>query len=156
VTYTTPTATFAVPGSPQVENLQGLLSATPAKGGEQNNAELIFENCRVPMANMIGEWNKAYAQVRSKMRMGNAYAGASTLGVGWAAFERALEYAKIRVQGAMPIIRHANIAIKLAEMYTELRAGQLMVRKGCWQADHPEHFDPMLARSIKPFCSEFP
>ncbi len=54
----------------------------------------------------------------------------------------------------MPIIRHANIAIKLAEMYTELRAGQLMVRKGCWQADHPEHFDPMLARSIKPFCSE--
>jgi alkylation response protein AidB-like acyl-CoA dehydrogenase len=158
VHYTDGLTAFAVPRDlPGVENLQGFtIGRIFDKVGERlgNNAELIFENCRVPMANMLGEWNKAYAQVRSRMRMGNAYAGASTLGVGWAAFERALEYAKIRVQGAMPIIRHANIAIKLAEMYTELRAGQLMVRKGCWQADHPEHFDPMLARSIKPFCSE--
>ena len=71
-----------------------------------------------------------------------------------AAFEKALEYSKIRVQGAVPIIQHANIAIKLAEMYTGLRAGQLMIRKGCWQVDHPEHYDPVFARCIKPFCSE--
>jgi alkylation response protein AidB-like acyl-CoA dehydrogenase len=142
---------------PGVENLPGFtIGRVFDKIGERlaGNAELIFENCRVPKGNMLKEWNKAYTQVRPGFRMSNSYAGASTVGVGWAAFERALEYTKIRVQGAMSIIRHANIAIKLAEMYTELKAAQLMVRKGCWQVDHPEHFDPMLARSIKPFCSE--
>jgi acyl-CoA dehydrogenase len=149
---------FIVPRDlPGVENLPGFtIGRIFDKIGERlaSNAELIFENCRVPLGNMLKEWNKAYAQVRPSFRMSNAYAGASTLGVGWAAFERALEYSKIRVQGAVPIIQHANIAIKLAEMYTELKAAQLMVRKGCWQVDNPEHFDPMLARSIKPFCSE--
>jgi len=149
---------FIVPRDlPGVANLPGFtIGRIFDKIGERlaSNSELIFENCRVPMANMLREWNKAYTQVRPGFRMSNAYAGASTLGVGWAAFEKALEYAKIRVQGAMPIIRHANIAIKLAEMYTELKAAQMMVRRGCWQVDHPEHFDPMLARSIKPFCSE--
>jgi len=149
---------FIVPRDlPGVENLPGFsIGRIFDKIGERlaSNSELIFENCRVPMANMLREWDKAHTQVRAGFRMSNAYAGASTLGVGWAAFEKALEYAKVRVQGAMPIIRHANIAIKLAEMYTELKAAQLMVRKGCWQVDHPEHLDPIVARAIKPFCSE--
>jgi len=149
---------FIVPRElPGVDNLPGFtIGRIFDKVGERlaSNSELFFENCRVPMANMLGEWNKAYTQVRPGMRMGNAYAGASTLGVAWTAFEKALEYAKTRVQGAVPIIQHANIAIKLGEMYNELRAGQLMIRKGCWQVDHPEHFDPIFARSIKPFCSE--
>ncbi len=149
---------FIIPRDlPGVENLPGFtIGRVFNKIGERlaSNSELIFDNCRVPMTSMLKEWNKAYAQVRSGFRMSNSYAGASTLGVGWAAFERALEYAKVRIQGAMPIIKHANIAIKLAEMYTELKAAQMMVRRGCWQVDHPEHFDLMLARSVKPFCSE--
>jgi alkylation response protein AidB-like acyl-CoA dehydrogenase len=149
---------FVIPRDlPGLENLPGFtIGRVYDKIGERlaGNAELIFENCRVPMANMLWGWNTARKNATWALRFSNAYAGASTLGVGWAAFEKALEYTKVRVQGAMPIIRHANIAIKLAEMYTELKAGQLMVRRGCWQADHPEHFDPMLARSIKPFCSE--
>jgi alkylation response protein AidB-like acyl-CoA dehydrogenase len=149
---------FIIPRDlPGVENLPGFtIGRVFDKMGERlaSNSELIFENCRVPMTSMLKEWNKAYTQVRPGFRMSNSYAGASTLGVGWAAFERALEYAQIRVQGAMPIIKHDNIAIKLAEMYTELKAAQMMVRRGCWQVDHPEHFDPMLARSVKPFCSE--
>ncbi len=143
-----------IPGLP---NLPGFaIGRVYDKIGERlaGNAELIFENCRVPMANMLWEWNTAWQNAPRVLRQSNAYAGASTLGVGWAAFEKALDFAKVRVQGAVPIIQHANIAIKLAEMYTRLRAGQLLIRKGCWQADRPEHFDPMLARSIKPFCSE--
>lgn len=149
---------FVIPRDlPGVENLPGFtIGRVYDKIGERlaGNAELIFENCRVPMANMLWGWNTARKNAAWALRFSNAYAGASTLGVGWAAFEKALEYTKVRVQGAMPIIRHANIAIKLAEMYTELKAGQLMVRRGCWQADHPQNFDPMLARSVKPFCSE--
>jgi alkylation response protein AidB-like acyl-CoA dehydrogenase len=142
---------------PGVNNLPGFtIGRVYNKIGERlaGNAELIFENCRVPMAHMLWEWNTAMQNVARVLRQSNAYAGASTLGVGWAAFDKALEYAKVRIQGAVPIIQHANIAIKLAEMYTNLKAAQLLLRKGCWQADRPEHFDPMLARSVKVFCSE--
>ena len=110
--------------------------------------------CRVPMANMMFDWDTAWKEVPKVLRQSNAYAGASTLGVAWAAFERALEYAQVRVQGAVPIIQHANIAIKLGEMYTWLKAAQNMVRRGCWQADNPEYFDPMLAKTAKAFCSQ--
>ena len=158
VPFTQGMTTFIVPRDlPGVPNLPGFtLGRVYDKIGERlaGNAELIFENCRVPLDNMLGEWHKAYEQVVPGFRMSNAYAGASTLGVGWAALERALEYTKVRIQGAMPIIQHANIAIQLADMYTNLKAAQLMVRKGCWQADHMESYDPLLARSIKPFCSE--
>lgn len=149
---------FIVPRDlPGVKNYPGFtIGRVYDKIGERlaGNAKLIFENCRVPMAKMVWRWNTAMQNVPKVLRQSNAYAGASTLGVGWGAYEKALEYTKVRIQGAMPIIQHANIAIKLAEMYTELKAAQLVLRKGCWQADRPEHFDPMLARSIKPFCSE--
>ena len=118
------------------------------------NAELIFENCRVPMEDMIFEWNTSLKSIATVLRQSNAYAGASALGVGWAAFERAVENCKTRIAGCVPIIEHANIAIELAEMYASLKAAQFMVRYGCWQADKPELFDPMLAKSIKPFCSD--
>lgn len=149
---------FLIPRDlPGVDNLEGFrVTRVYDKIGERlaGNGELTFEDCRVPMDNMIFEWNTALRDWSKTCPQSNAYAGASVLGVGWAAFERALEYAQIRVQGVKPIIKHANISIKLAEMYAALQAAQAMVRKGCWIADNPEHFDLRLARSIKPFCSK--
>ena len=149
---------FIVPRDlPGVPNIPGFtIGRVYDKIGERlaGNAELIFENCRVPMANMLWEWDTAWRNGPKVLRQSNAYAGASTLGVGWAAFDKALEYAKVRVQGGVPIIQHANIAIKLGEMYARLRAAQLMLRRGCWQADHLEHFDPIFSKTIKAFCSE--
>lgn len=149
---------FIVPRDlPGVDNFEGFtVGRVYDKIGERlaGNAELIFQDCRVPVANMIFDWNTALRDWVKISPQSNAYAGASTLGVGWAAFDRALEYAQMRVQGVKPIIQHANISIKLADMYASLVAAQTMVRRGCWQADHPEHFDLRLARSIKPFCSK--
>jgi alkylation response protein AidB-like acyl-CoA dehydrogenase len=149
---------FVIPRDlPGVDNLPGFrVGRVYDKIGERlaGNAELIFEDCRVPMVNMMFDWDTAWKEVPKVLRQSNAYAGASTLGVAWAAFERALEYTQVRVQGAVPIIQHANIAIKLGEMYTWLKAAQNMVRRGCWQADNPEHFDPMLAKTAKAFCSQ--
>ena len=149
---------FAVPRElPEVECPKGFTTGrVHDKIGERlaGNAELIFENCRIPMEDMLWEWNTAWKNVPRVLRHSNAYAGASTLGIGWTAFEMALEYSKTRIQGCVPIIEHANIAIHLGEMYSRLRAAQLMVRMGCWQADHPEHFDPHIAAMIKPFCAE--
>ena len=149
---------FVIPRDlPGVDNFPGFrIGRVYDKIGERlaGNAEMIFEDCRVPMGNMLFEWNTAWQEVGKVLRQSNAYAGASTLGVGWAAFERALEYSQVRIQGAVPIIQHANIAIQLGEMYTWLKAAQNMVRRGCWQADNPEHFDVLLAKTVKCFCSQ--
>ena len=149
---------FLVPRDlPGVDNFEGFtVTRVYDKIGERlgGNGELTFENCRVPMENMLFEWNTALRDWSATSPQSNAYAGASVLGVGWAAFERALEYSQMRIQGVKPIIKHANIAIKLADMYASLMAAQMMVRRGCWIADNREHFDLRLARSIKPFCSK--
>lgn len=149
---------FIVPRDlPGVENFPGhSIGRVYDKIGERlaGNADQEFVNCRVPIENMLWEWDTAWANAPMVLRQSNAYAGASTLGVGWAAFEKALEYSQMRVQDMVPIINHANISIKLADMYASLRAAQMMVRRGCWQADHPEYFDPMIAKSVKPFCAE--
>ncbi|MBW1941725.1 MAG: acyl-CoA dehydrogenase family protein [Deltaproteobacteria bacterium] len=149
---------FIVPRDlPGVDNFEGFrVGRVYDKIGERlaGNAELIFEDCRVPVANMVAGWNTALRDWVQISPQSNAYAGASTLGVGWAAFDRALEYSQMRIQGVKPIIKHANISIKLADMYASLVSAQMMVRRGCWQADHPEYFDLRLARSIKPFCSK--
>jgi len=140
-----------------VDNLNGFrVTRVYDKMGERlgGNGELTFEDCRVPKKNMIFEWNTALRDWSKTCPQSNAYAGASVLGVGWAAFEKALEYSQTRVQGLKPIIKHANIAIKLADMYQSLMAAQMMVRRGCWIADNYEYFDLRLARSIKPFCSK--
>ncbi len=149
---------FIVPRDlPGVEDCPGhRIGRVYDKIGERlaGNADQEFENCRVPMENMLWDWDTAWANAPMVLRQSNAYAGASTLGVGWAAFEKALEYSQMRVQDMVPIINHANISIKLADMYCSLRAAQMMVRRGCWQADHPDKFDPMIAKSVKPFCAE--
>ncbi|MBW2207346.1 MAG: acyl-CoA dehydrogenase family protein [Deltaproteobacteria bacterium] len=149
---------FIVPRDlPGVEDCPGhRIGRVYDKIGERlaGNADQEFENCRVPMENMLWDWDTAWANAPMVLRQSNAYAGASTLGVGWAAFERALEYSQMRVQDMVPIINHANVSIKLADMYCSLRAAQMMVRRGCWQADHPDKFDPMIAKSVKPFCAE--
>ncbi|MFH1620366.1 MAG: acyl-CoA dehydrogenase family protein, partial [bacterium] len=118
------------------------------------NAELIFENCRVPKENMMWEWNEAFRNVPKLARQSNAYAAASALGVARAAFEKALEWAKTRVQGGKLIIEHPNIAIELGDMWLQIEAARLLIWKAAWAADHPEHFDPKLARSPKILASE--
>ena len=89
------------------------------------NAELIYEDCRVPDANRLLEINEG----RGNKRMGIASfndeeLSANALGIAQAAFEHALEHARNRVQGGKPIIEHQAIAIKLADMYMRLEAGR--------------------------------
>ncbi len=87
VPFTQGMTTFIVPRDlPGVPNLPGFtIGRVYDKIGERlaGNAELIFENCRVPLANMLGEWHKAYEQVVPGFRMSNAYA-AGPARWGWA------------------------------------------------------------------------
>jgi alkylation response protein AidB-like acyl-CoA dehydrogenase len=101
--------------------------------------ELVFTNCRVSAGDVLakpgaGPWPGEAAG------RGSPQAAAMNIGVGRAAFEAAVEYAKLRVQGAKPIIQHQAIGTILAKAATKLEVARNMVRNAAWAADHPEAY----------------
>ncbi len=104
------------------------------------NGTFHFENCRVPATNLlVGEGQ--FARVRGEFMPGSkAEAAATVLGVGRAAYEYALQYAKQRVQGGKPIVQQQAVAMMLAQMAMRLDAARTQIWKAAWLADrkHPE------------------
>lgn len=99
------------------------------------NGTFHFEDCRVPAANLLaGEG--LMSRLRAEYMWGSkAEAAATVLGVGRAAFEYALGYAKRRVQGGKPIVEQQAVAMMLAQMAMKLDAARLQVWKAAWLAD---------------------
>jgi alkylation response protein AidB-like acyl-CoA dehydrogenase len=120
------------------------------------NAELIYENCRVPDANRLLEVNEG----RGNKRMGIASfndeeLSANALGIAQAAFEHALEHARNRVQGGKPIIEHQGIALKLADMYMRLEACRSYLFKVvASEKEHGGDFEAASKQLLKTFATE--
>ena len=117
-------------------------------------SEMMYENVRVPRENIIGKPRKTVEPTRRYARSSNAYAAACALGVGRAAYEAALEYAKTRIQCGKPIIEHQAVGGMLADMYAHLKAGRLFYMEAAWRADRPEYYDPKCHAMAKVFCCE--
>jgi alkylation response protein AidB-like acyl-CoA dehydrogenase len=63
---------------------------------------------------------------------------ALALGIGRAAYEAALDYAKLRVQGGRPIVQHQAIGAKLAAIAIRLEVARASVWRAAWASDHPD------------------
>jgi alkylation response protein AidB-like acyl-CoA dehydrogenase len=94
---------------------------------------VTFNQCNVPAENLL-----APSDMRRTQRRGVALTAAVNLGPGRAAFEAAITYAKLRVQGARPIIQHQAIGTKLAGIAISLEAARNLIWKAAWALDHPE------------------
>jgi len=117
------------------------------KMGERlaNNAELVFQDCFIPDANVVGEVGKSAAVFADFSPQSNAYAGASVLGVAVALYLKAVEWAKVRVQGGKPLIGHDGIRAQLGEMRMLIDASRSYIHRAAWLADHREQgWDPTL------------
>lgn len=127
------------------------------KMGERlaNNAELVFQDCFVPDANVVGEVGKS-AEVFAKFSpMSNAYAGASVLGVAVALYEKAVAWASERVQGGRKLIEHDGIRAQLGEMRMLIDASRAYIHRAAWLADHRDQgWDPTLAILPKAMASQ--
>lgn len=99
-----------------------------------------LENCRIPAKNiLLGEGK--LIELRSKYMPGSkAEAAATVLGVGRAAYEYALNYAKNRKQGGQMIIEHQAVSLMIAKMVMLLDGARLQIWKAAWLADnhHPD------------------
>ena len=85
-------------------------------------AELVFENCRVPVANRIGEEDTGVKIVMSGLDLERAMIAPICLGISERALELALEYAQTRQQFGQPIANFQMIRAKLADMYVWVEA----------------------------------
>jgi acyl-CoA dehydrogenase len=102
-------------------------------------ARLVFEDCRVPAKQLLGEEGRAeHIMAADAMRRATPETCALNLGVGRAAYEAALDYTKLRWQGGRKIVEHEAIGLMLADMAVRLEAARNLVWKSAWQLDHPE------------------
>ena len=100
--------------------------------------EVAFKDCRAPAGNLLGDDAAALLTGADAPGRGNPLAQAINLGIGRAAYEAALDYAHLRVQGGRPLIEHQAIATKLAETAIRLEVARSAVWQAAWASDHPE------------------
>lgn len=88
--------------------------------------ELIFENCRVPKANILGKVGDGFIQAMKVLDGGRISIASLSVGIAKGAFEAALKYSKEREQFGKAISAFQGIAFKLADMATEIEAAELL------------------------------
>jgi alkylation response protein AidB-like acyl-CoA dehydrogenase len=118
-----------------------------------DTAQILFENCRVPAANLIGEEGAGYKIALSGLEGGRIGIAAQSLGMARAAYEAALSYARERVAFGQPIFQHQAVQFRLADMATQLEAARQLIHHAAALKDAGE---PCLkqAAMAKLFASE--
>ncbi len=115
------------------------------------SGELVLSDCRVPGDALVGA-----ASIGRRPPVAEAI----NLGIGRAAYEAALDYAKLRVQGGRRLIEHQAIGTRLAEIAVRLEAARAMIWQAVWASDHPNADaercldDLPLASAVRVFTAE--
>lgn len=94
-------------------------------------AEMIFDNCRIPDANRLGEVGSGFKQSMKILDGGRISIAALSLGIARGAYEASKQYAQERYQFDQPIANFQGIAFKLADMAAEIEAAELLVQQAC-------------------------
>lgn len=94
-------------------------------------AEMIFDNCRVPDENRLGDVGDGFHQAMKVLDGGRISIASLSLGIAKGAHEAAVQYAKERHQFNQPIASFQGISFKLADMATEIAAADLLTLQAC-------------------------
>jgi alkylation response protein AidB-like acyl-CoA dehydrogenase len=105
----------------------------------QPTRQVIFENCKVPTTNRIGEEGHGFKFAMSGLDGGRINIGACSVGAAWAALDKARQYALERKAFGRAIGDFQTLQFKLADMATELEAARLMIYRA---ADAIDRADP--------------
>ena len=94
--------------------------------------EIIFEDCRVPKANLLGSLGDGFKIAMMTLDGGRNGIAAQAVGIAQGALDAAIDYAKQRVQFGKPIAAQQGIGFKLAEMATNVEAARLLTYQAAW------------------------
>lgn len=96
--------------------------------------ELVFNNCRIPAGNLLGEEGQGFKIAMKTLDGGRIGIAAQALGIAQGAFEAATSYARERKQFDQAIYNFQGVLFKLADMATEIEAARLLVYQAAWRA----------------------
>ena len=96
--------------------------------------ELVFDNCRIPLGNLLGEEGSGFKVAMKTLDGGRIGIAAQALGIAQGAYEAALDYARERKQFDQPIASFQAVQFKLADMATEIDAARLLVYRAAFMA----------------------
>lgn len=99
-------------------------------------ASIIFEDCWVPDANLLGEQGRGFVNSMQILDGGRISIAALALGIAQGAYESALKYAQERKQFGQPIFDFQGIQFKLADMATQIDAARLLIMRAAWLKDN--------------------
>jgi alkylation response protein AidB-like acyl-CoA dehydrogenase len=107
-----------------------------------DTAELIFEDCRVPATNLIGESEgRGLQQILAGLELGRINIAARGVGLARACLEESLAYAQQRQSFGKPIGEHQSIQIKLADMATRVESARLLTESAARAFDTGDRCD---------------
>ncbi|HWM41545.1 MAG TPA: acyl-CoA dehydrogenase family protein [Burkholderiales bacterium] len=118
-----------------------------------DSAELVFDNFRVPAANLIGGENQGFYCAVSGLELGRINVAARGAGIAKAALDESVRYAQLRKTFGKPIAQHQAIQLKLGEMATRVEAARLLIEHAARAYDAGQRCD-MEAGMAKYFASE--
>jgi alkylation response protein AidB-like acyl-CoA dehydrogenase len=118
-----------------------------------NTGELLFDDCRIPAENLLGEEGAGDKLFLKTLDGGRIGIGAMALGLAQAAYEAASAYAKERRQFDRPIGSFQGVAFMIADMATQIDAARLMVYRAAWLKDQGKPYTTEAAMA-KLFASE--
>lgn len=116
-------------------------------------AEMIFEDCRIPEENILGNIGDGFIQAMKVLDGGRISIAALSLGIAKGAYEAALKYSKEREQFGQPISNFQAIAFKLADMATKIEAAELLIQESCDLKDKGKNVNKVSAMA-KYYASE--
>jgi alkylation response protein AidB-like acyl-CoA dehydrogenase len=121
---------------------KGMKGFSPAKKENKlglrasETASVIFEDCFVPDANLLGEEGMGFVNAMQILDGGRISIAALAIGIAQGAYESALRYSKERQQFGKPISEFQAIQFKLADMATQIDAARLLMYRAAWMKDN--------------------
>ncbi|HDR7792659.1 TPA: acyl-CoA dehydrogenase AcdA [Bacillus luti] len=94
--------------------------------------EIIFEDCRIPVENLLGEEGQGFKIAMQTLDGGRNGIAAQAVGIAQGALDASVEYARERHQFGKPIAAQQGIGFKLADMATDIEAARLLTYQAAW------------------------
>lgn len=107
--------------------------------------ELVFENCRIPVANLLGKEGDGFKVAMKTLDGGRIGIASQALGIAQGALDVAVNYARERKQFDSPICRFQGVQFQLADMATQVEAARLMVYNAAWRASSGQSYSQQSA-----------
>ena len=115
--------------------------------------ELIFEDCRIPKENLLGQQGKGFSIAMKTLDGGRIGIASQALGIAQGAMDETIKYTKERKQFGKPLSKFQNTQFQMADLETKVQAARLLVRAAHYKKDHGEPYSADAAMA-KLFAAE--